>query len=71
MLQNGPLRFPPFHFGADPDPVLHFDPDPALHLDPDPAFHLDGDQDPAYKNDAHPEPQYCLRATEEFTEWMF
>jgi hypothetical protein len=29
MLQNDPLRLPPFHFDADPDPVFHFDADPC------------------------------------------
>ncbi len=37
MLQNDPLRLPPFHFDADPDPAFHFD------ADPDPAFHFDAD----------------------------
>jgi hypothetical protein len=48
MLQNGPLRLPPFHFDAD------LDPDPAFHFnaDPDPAFHFDAD--PASQNDAGP-----------------
>ncbi len=44
MLQNDPLRLPPFHFDADPDPALHFD------ADPDPASH----------NVADPDPQHCL-----------
>jgi hypothetical protein len=32
MLQNYPLRLPPFHFDPDPDPVFHFDsyPDPEI-----------------------------------------
>jgi hypothetical protein len=32
MFQNDPLRLPPFHFDADPDPAFHFaaDPDPQL-----------------------------------------
>ncbi len=36
MLQNDPLRIPPFHF--DPDPAFHFDavPDPASENDADP-----------------------------------
>ena len=41
MLQNNPLRLPPFHFDADPDPSFHFDADPAL------AFHFDADPDTA------------------------
>jgi hypothetical protein len=32
MLQNDPVRLPPFHFDADPDP--------------DPAFKFDADLDP-------------------------
>jgi hypothetical protein len=44
MLQNDPLRLPPFHFDADPDPAFHLD------ADPDPTFHSDADQDPAFKN---------------------
>jgi len=40
-IQNDPLRLPPFHFDADPDPSFPFDPDP------DPAFHFDADPDPA------------------------
>ncbi len=43
MLQNNPLRLPPFHFDADPDPAFHFDVDP----DPDPASQIDQiDADP-------------------------
>ncbi len=55
-LQNDPLRLPPFHFDADPDPSFHFDPnqDPAFHFDADPDPHLD----PAFQNDA--DPQHCL-----------
>jgi hypothetical protein len=34
MLQNGPLRLPPFHFDAD------------ANADPDPAFHFDADAEP-------------------------
>jgi hypothetical protein len=48
MLQNDPVRLPPFHFDADPDP----------------AFHFDADQDPASKNDADPGPDpqhYCSK----------
>jgi hypothetical protein len=37
---NYPLRLPPFHFDADPDPDFHFD------ADPDPTFHSDADPDP-------------------------
>jgi hypothetical protein len=33
MLQNDPLRLPPFHFDANPDPAFLFDAD----VDPDPA----------------------------------
>ncbi len=40
MLQNDPLRLPPFHFDADPDPA--------------PAFHFHADQNPASQNDANP-----------------
>jgi hypothetical protein len=40
MLQNDPLKLPPFHFDADPDPAFHFD------ADPDPTFHCDADPDP-------------------------
>ncbi len=58
MLQNDPLRLPPFHFDADPDPAFHFD------ADPDPAFHFDAeagaDPDPASLVDADPDPQHCL-----------
>ena len=38
MLQNDPLRFPPFHCDADPDLAFHFDTDldPASQNDPDP-----------------------------------
>jgi hypothetical protein len=41
MLQNDPLRLPPFHFDADPDPAFHCD------ADRDPACHFDADPDPA------------------------
>jgi hypothetical protein len=27
MLQNDPLRLPPFYFDANPDPAFHFDAD--------------------------------------------
>jgi hypothetical protein len=53
MLQNDPLRLPPFHFDADPDT------DPTFHFDAftDPAFHFDADLDPnpASQNDADPD----------------
>ncbi len=41
MLQNDPLKLPPFHFDADSDPAYHFDADPVFHFDadPDPASH--------------------------------
>jgi hypothetical protein len=42
MLQNYPLRLPPFRLDADPDPAFHFD------ADPDPAFQLDADPDPTF-----------------------
>jgi hypothetical protein len=63
MLRNDPLRLPPFHFDADPDPAFHFDadPDPSFHLDadPDPTFHSNADPDPAVQNDADPDPRHC------------
>jgi hypothetical protein len=31
MLHNGPVRFPPFHFDADPDPTFHPVADPDLY----------------------------------------
>jgi hypothetical protein len=37
MLKNDPLRLPPFHFDADPDPAFHCDADPY------PAFQFDAD----------------------------
>ncbi len=40
MLQNDPLRLPPFHFDADRILLLHF------VADPDSAFHFDADSDP-------------------------
>ncbi len=40
MLQNDPLRRPPFHFDADPDPAFYFDADPCF-----PPFHFDADPD--------------------------
>ncbi len=53
MLQNYPLRLPPFPFDADPDPAFHFG-----GADPDSAFHFDADPDPASQNDADPDPQH-------------
>ncbi len=52
---KGPIRHPPLHFDADPDPAFHFD------TNPDPAFHFDSDPDPASQNDADPvpDPQHC------------
>ncbi len=52
MLQNDPLRLPPFHFDADPDPDLtfHFDADPNS----DPGFHFNEDPDLTSKNDVDP-----------------
>jgi hypothetical protein len=41
MLRNDPLRLPPFHFYADPDPAFHFD------ADLDPAY-ADADPDPQH-----------------------
>jgi hypothetical protein len=47
MLQNDPLRLPPFHFDADLDPIF-------TSMDPDPAFfYFDADPDPASQNDIH------------------
>jgi hypothetical protein len=45
LIQNDPLRLPPFHFDADSDPAFPFD------ADTDPAFHYDADPDPASQND--------------------
>ncbi len=45
QLQSDPLRPPPFHFDADPDPAFHFDADaedPAVHFD----AYTDADPDP-------------------------
>jgi hypothetical protein len=60
MLQNHPLKLPPFHFAADPDPAFHFDAD----ADPDPVIHFDADAnpDPASQIDADPnvDPQHWL-----------
>jgi len=41
MLQNDPIRLPPFHFDADPDPAFHFnaDPDPNSQNYVDPCGH--------------------------------
>jgi hypothetical protein len=69
MLQNDPLRLPPFHFDApDPDPTLHFDadpdPDPAFNFaaDPDQAFHFDADPDPVFLFDADSDPVFHFDA---------
>ncbi len=40
LLQNDPLRLPPFHLNVDPDPAFHF------HVDPDPATQNDADRNP-------------------------
>ncbi len=45
MLQNDPLRLPPFHFAADPDPTCHSSADP----------------DPSFQNDAELDPEHCLK----------
>jgi hypothetical protein len=50
MVQNHPLRLPPFQFIADPDPAFNFDTDPG----PDPAFHCDADPYPVSQNDVDP-----------------
>jgi hypothetical protein len=47
MLYNDPLRLPPFHFVADPDPTFDSDADPDL------------DTDLTSQNDADPDPQHC------------
>jgi hypothetical protein len=36
MLQNDPIKLPPFHFDSDPDP----NPDFHFDADPEPAFHF-------------------------------
>ncbi len=54
MIQNGPLRLPPFHFNADPDPAFHFDAGPGS------AFYFNADPDTASQNDADPQ-QWILR----------
>jgi hypothetical protein len=58
MLRNDPIRLPPFHFDANPDPAFHFE------ANPDPAFQFDGDRDPdpAVQNDADPDP--LIRGTD-------
>ncbi len=48
MLQNDPLRPPPFNLDADPDPAFHFD------GDPDPAFQFDAEPEPSAQNDQDP-----------------
>ncbi len=63
MLQNNPLRLPPFNFGADPDRAVHFDADPGP--DPDPAFHFDAVPVPASQNDADP----CGSGSETLVIW--
>jgi hypothetical protein len=52
LLQNYPLRLPPFHFDAYPEPAFHFDADEDPDLDP--AFHFNAHADPASQNDADP-----------------
>jgi hypothetical protein len=47
MLQNDPLRLPPCHFDADPNPAFYFDADP--------------DPDPASQNNVDPDPQHGLQ----------
>jgi hypothetical protein len=49
MLQNDPLRLPPFHFDPDPDPAFQFG------ADPDPTFRSDADPDPTFRSDADPD----------------
>ncbi len=49
MLRKDPLRPPPFHFDADPDPACYFYANPDL--DPDPAFQFDADPDLTPQND--------------------
>ncbi len=48
MLQNDPLKLPPFHFHADPDHAVHFDADSAFNFD------AGVDPDPVSQNDADP-----------------
>jgi hypothetical protein len=50
MLQNNPIKLPPFDFDTDPeqDPAFYFDADPEL------AFHFDTDPDPASQSDMDP-----------------
>jgi len=56
VLQNDPLRLPPFNFDADPDRAFHCDADPetAFQFDADPAFHFDADPETAFRFDADP-----------------
>jgi hypothetical protein len=73
MLQNDPLRLPPFYFGADPDPAFHFD----ANADPDPnqAFHFDADPhadlDQTSKNDADPDPKHLFLGRQTFPLFSF
>jgi hypothetical protein len=46
VLQNDPLRLPPFHFDADQDL--------------DPTFHCNADPDPASQKDADTDLQHCF-----------
>jgi hypothetical protein len=48
MIENDPLKVPPFHFDADPDPAFHFDAD--ADPIPDPASPFDADADPGSSN---------------------
>ncbi len=50
-----PLRLPPFHFDADPDPAFHFDADP----------------DPASQNDADSYLRIRISETGRNTRWHF
>ncbi len=60
MLQNDPLRFPPFHLDADLDIAFHFDADADPNLDLETAFHCDANADlntdPVSQNDADSDP---------------
>jgi hypothetical protein len=49
MFQDDPLKPPPFHFDADPDPAYYFYANPYLY--PDPAFQFKSDPDLASQND--------------------
>jgi hypothetical protein len=48
MIENYPLKVPPFHFDAEPDPAFHFDAD--ADPIPDLAFHFDADADRESRN---------------------